>query len=426
MKKSIINFTNGVAATLVMLTYFGCSKKEINEGKPTGNLNLNVGIAIATFDVYDQLKAANLDEFVVIIYNEADEIVESYSRAADMPDLISLPEGTYYAEAHSDNNLPAAFDNDYYYGVSENFEIVTGETTTAGITCSLANIRVTVIYSDNVINGFEDYSTIVSNAGGSLLFEADETRAGYFNEGPLNIEATLIYTDGAGDTQTKILTGAVENAETGKHYQITIDATVSGGDAAIELSVDESYETVIVEITGETPVTGPGNGDLLISEIMYNPAVISDTEGEWFEVFNNSANDYNLLDVVLVRVSTDDRHTISSDVIIPPGGYAVLARTITATDNVDYTYGSAISLPNTGDELQLYTYGTDGTDGELICALDYGAANFNTGLSGISIQLDPSITDPSEAMDGLNWCESTASYSADNLGTPGLINTTCP
>jgi hypothetical protein len=128
---------------------------------------------------------------------------------------------------------------------------------------------------------------------------------------------------------------------------------------------------------------------------------------------------------VLVRVSNDDRHTIGSDVIITPGSSAVLARTMTATENVDYVYGSSISLPNSGEELQLYTYGTDGTDGELICRVDYGAVNFNTGLSGISIQLDPAITDPTDAMDGLNWCESTASYSVDNLGTPGLENTAC-
>jgi hypothetical protein len=408
-----------------MLTFFGCSKKEVNEEKPRGNLNLNVGIAIAAFDVYNQLKAANLDEFVVTIYNETDEVVESYTRAADMPEVISLPEGIYYADAYSDNNLPAAFENDYYYGISESFEIIAGESTAASITCTLANIRVTVIYSDNVINGYDDYSTAVSNSGGSLVFEADETRAGYFNEGPLDIEATLTYSDGVGDPQTKILTGVIADAEPGKHYQITIDAAVAGGEAVIELSADESYETIVVEISEETPVAGPGNGDLLITEIMYNPAVISDSEGEWIEIFNNTASDYNLHNVVLVRVSSDDRHTIISDVIIPPGGFAVLARTVTATDNVDYAYGSSISLPNTGEKLQLFTYGTDGTDGELICSVDYGAANFNTGLSGISIQLDPSITDSEEAMDGLNWCESTASYSADNLGTPGSVNTDC-
>lgn len=424
MKNSIINLPNGVVATLVMLLFFACSKKERNEELPEGNLALSVGIAVSASDVYNQLKAANLDEFVVTIYNESDQIVGNYNYV-EMPDNIPLPIGTYYAEAHSDNNLPAEFENDYYHGVSDNFSITAAQTSSVSITCTLANIMVTVIYSDNVISAYDDYTTTVSNAGGSLVFVSDEIRPGYFDEGPLDIEANLLYTNGAGDPQTKTLTGSIEDAEPGKHYEIQIDAAIEGGDATISLSADETYETEVILISGETPVSGPGNGDLLITEIMYNPAVISDTEGEWIEIYNNSGSDYNLQNVVLVRESNDDRHTVSSDLILVPGGSAVLARTITATDNVDYVYGSSLSLPNTGEELQLYTYGTDGTDGELICRVDYGAANFNTGLSGVSIQLDPSITDAAEAMDGLNWCESTEAYSADNLGTPGSINTTC-
>lgn len=417
---------NGVAATLITLLLFACSKREANDEKPSGNLQLNVGVAVASFDVYNQLKAADLDEFVVNIYSDANELIASFPRAADMPGNIPLQEGVYYAEAYSDNNLPAEFDNDHYYGVSENFVIVASQTSSTSITCTLANIMVTVIYSNNVISGFDDYSTRVSNAGGSLEFTANETRAGYFNSGPLDIVATLLYTDGAGDPQTTVLSGVIDNAEPGMHYEILIDASVAGGEAVIELIADENYATEVVVISEEAPVAGPGNGDLLITEIMYNPDVISDTEGEWIEVHNNTGSDYNLLNVVLVRVSTDDRHIISADLIVTPGGYAVLGRTATATDNVDYAYGSSINLPNTGEELQLYTYGTDGTDGALICTVDYGAENFNTGLSGASIQLNPAINNPAEAMDGLNWCESTASYSSDNLGTPGSVNTTCP
>jgi hypothetical protein len=426
MKKSIINFRNGVVSTLILTTFLTCTKKGITEEKPTGFLSLKVGMAVAVFDVHSHLKAANPDDFIVNIFSDDGELVESFARAADIPENIPLPEGTYYAEAYSDNNLPAAFENDYYYGVSDPFDILAGQTSSISITCKLANIMVSVIYSDNVISGFDDYSTTVSNSGGSLLFAATETRAGYFSEGPLNIEAVLLFDDGSGTMESKILSGIIQGAEAGKHYQILIDAAMEEGEAGIELIVDESYETELVVISEEGPVAGPGTGDLLITEIMYNPAVISDTEGEWIEIYNNSATDYNLLNVIFVRVSTDDRHTIGSDIILSPGDHAVLARTAAAADQVDYVYGSSISLPNTGDELQLYTYGSDGTDGDLICRVDYGAVNFNTGLSGVSIQLDPSITDPAEAMDGLNWCESTLSYSADNLGTPGEANTDCP
>jgi hypothetical protein len=426
MRNLISNFRYGVSATLIMCILLTCSKNEVSVKKPVGTLKIDLGVSVASYDVYNHLKAANPEEFVVNIYNTSDELIIGFNRAADIPEVIELPEGSYYAEAYSDNNIPAAFENDYYYGRSDNFDIIAAQTSTVVITCTLSNIMVTVIYSDNVMSSFDDYITTVSNAGGSLIFGPDETRPGYFDEGPLSINANLYYSDDAGEPQSKMLTGTIQNAIPGRHYQILIDATISDGEAIVDLVVDESYDTEVVVISEDESGSSAGNGDLLITEIMYNPAALSDTEGEWIEIYNNSASDYNLLNVIVVRASTGDRHTIGSDIILSQGSYAVIARTATATDHVDYVYGSSISLPNTGEELQLFTYGTNGTDGELICVVDYGAANFNTGLSGISVQLDPSISEVAQAMNGLNWCESTQTYSTGDLGSPGIQNTPCP
>lgn len=420
------NLHHAIAVMLALLIILSCSKHENTDGGPLGKLELNMGVSVAVYDVYNQVKAANPDEFSVEIYSGTGELFISYANSTEMPDLIDLPVGIYYAEAHSENDLPAAFENDYYYGATSSFEILAGQTQIVSLNCSLANIMVSVIYSQTVIDEFTDFSTTVSNPNGSLVFARNETRPGFFDEGPLNIEANLYYPDGTGGSLVKSLTYRIDNAEHGKHYEIHIDASVPGGGAVINLSVDESYETEVVSLN-DALIEGPiGYGDLLITEIMYNPALLGDTEGEFIEVVNNSVADINLNQVVIVRVNGDDRHTINTDVVLSPGDYAVLGRTLTASDNVDYSYGSAITLPNTGEILQLANYGTDGTNGSVICGVDYGAANFITGLSGVSLQLSNDVSSVGEILDGLNWCESTQAYSTGDLGTPGLANYVCP
>lgn len=410
-----------IPAALFMLCT-ACSKKDQETGK-TGFLSLTTGVSVEVFDVYNNLKVAEPDEFAVIIYDEAGTEITSYARAGDMPETVELPEGSYYAVAHSNNNLPAEFENPYYYGESGIFVIVPGETTSAAITCVLSNIMVTVVYSQSVIDDFDTYETEVSNTEGSLTFGMSETRAGYFNAGPLNIEATLTYTSG-GTPETLTLTGNIASPETGKHYEIHIEASLADGYGNISLNVDETYETEIVTISDEDP-SGWNFGDLLITEIMYDPDALSDTEGEWLEVYNNTDETVNLNDLILRRGSNDATHQISTDIELLPGEYAVLGRTATATDNVDYVYGSSISLPNAGEELILNTYGTDGTDGFIIFSVNYEADGFPSGTAGSSLQLSQGITNASQAMLGTNWCESTQMYNTDDYGTPGAVNDIC-
>jgi hypothetical protein len=75
--------------------------------------------------------------------------------------------------------------------------------------------------------------------------------------------------------------------------------------------------------------------------------------------------------------------------------------------------------------LILNEYGTDGTDGNIICRVDYGEAGFPTGLNGCSMQLAPDITEVDDALLGTNWCASTLTFASGDLGTPGTQNTTC-
>jgi hypothetical protein len=151
--------------------------------------------------------------------------------------------------------------------------------------------------------------------------------------------------------------------------------------------------------------------------------MLSDTEGEWLELFNHSSQSINLQNLILGRDDAN-RHTISDSIVIHPGEYFVLERTETATAFSGYVYGSGILLPNTGGILYIWNEGTETEPGALIFSLDYSAAGFPS-LTGQSLSLDPNRLNAAEAVLGSSWCAATSVYDTGDSGTPGSVNDVC-
>ena len=99
----------------------------------------------------------------------------------------------------------------------------------------------------------------------------------------------------------------------------------------------------------------PSRAGVIIDEIMQNPSAVSDTSGEWFELFNPDALAVDLYQWRIADLGSNS-HVIASHLIIPADGYAVLGRSTGANGGVavDYAYGSDISLGNGADELLLF------------------------------------------------------------------------
>jgi len=174
----------------------------------------------------------------------------------------------------------------------------------------------------------------------------------------------------------------------------------------------------------DPPVDEIGYGELLITEIMFDPSALTDTYGEWFEIYNNSGQPVNLQNLILSR-DTVNIHTIADSIVLLPGAYFVFERNDTATDAANsYTYGSDISLSNTGAVLSIFNKGTEADPGTLIFSVDYGGDNFPS-LAGASISLNPTKLNASDAVSGSSWCLSTSVYNTGDLGTPGAINDLC-
>lgn len=412
---------------LLPLLGWSCQKDEGADNRPAGTLTLRVGLFVSVSGVSENLKSTlGTEDFRVVILNTAGQAVRTFDRAADMPEQISLETGSYYAEASFGTNPGAAFESPYYFGRSATFVITPGGAVSEAVNCQLANTVVTVVYSDHVKASFSDYTTTVSSTAGSLVYGPAETRTGYFQPLPLTVRATLTWITSDGSPATRVLSGSIAAPEARRKYEIRVDATAAAGSSALTVNVDETVdltEVVTLSESDEPAAEGWTAADLLITEIMFDPAALTDASGEWFEVYNTTDHALDLGNLVIDKNGTE-RHVIASNVRVEAGGYLVLSRTETAVTGAGYVYGSSISLNNTGAVLSLSTYGTNGSDGMVICSVNYGSTGFPSA-SGASICLDPDRLTAAGASSGSSWCTAVTPYASGDLGTPGSMNDNC-
>jgi hypothetical protein len=159
-----------------------------------------------------------------------------------------------------------------------------------------------------------------------------------------------------------------------------------------------------------TPVSAFNPGDIIITEIMNDPADVPDEVGEYFEVYNTTGApiDLNGWDISDNGI---DAHTINASVVVPAGGFAVLGRNSAAGaygfGGVFYGYDNDILLANGDDEIILTA--PDGTE---IDRVEYdGGPNF-PDPTGASMNLDPDAFDAVSNDNGANWCASTSAIAS--------------
>jgi hypothetical protein len=163
-------------------------------------------------------------------------------------------------------------------------------------------------------------------------------------------------------------------------------------------------------------------GDVLITEFLRDPARVSDTDGEWFEIYNNSGAPLRMCGWRIADEGTDT-HTMVSDVYLAAGAYAVLGRSADTTRNggarVDYAYGLGLTLGNgTDDEIVLWQ------DATMIDRVAYVAPSWPL-LGGVSASLRTSAYSATANDSYLNWCYATSTFGAGDKGTPGAANDPC-
>lgn len=173
-------------------------------------------------------------------------------------------------------------------------------------------------------------------------------------------------------------------------------------------------------------------GDLVITELMYNPspAVGTDDGNEWVEIYNPTANSIDLNGLVF-EDGNPSTGRIRDSVVVAAGDYAVLA----TGDGTGWGYGpvgftpdgyyhgtgSSMALSNSNGETVAIKVGTN--------TIDVIPAYTNLTLNGTSWSLSGAVAPTATANDtAVSWCPSTSliGTSTTDHGTPGAANDTCP
>jgi predicted amidohydrolase len=168
----------------------------------------------------------------------------------------------------------------------------------------------------------------------------------------------------------------------------------------------------VIPKPGTPPPPPPPTGKIVITEIMPNPKAVSDTSGEWFEVYNAGTS---TVDLSGWSIKDDNSsHTINKSLSIAPGQYRVLGiNDSTATNGgvpVAYEY-SSFSLTNTADEIRIHD-----PSGKEVDKVEWGTGW--TIYDGASLALKQPGLDNNVAS---NWCKETTKWSgsAGDYGSPG-------
>ncbi|MCK6526021.1 lamin tail domain-containing protein [Myxococcota bacterium] len=166
----------------------------------------------------------------------------------------------------------------------------------------------------------------------------------------------------------------------------------------------------------------PRVGDLVVTEVMVDPATVSDSAGEYVEVYN--AADYAIsLSGWVLGDGLSESHTLASAPTLAPGDVVVLARNASEASNGgfegDYQY-TGLTLDNESDGVVLSFAGV------VVDEVRYRDDLGFTVPAGAALTLDPGSYDAAANDAGSAWCRATTPIvSGGDFGTPGRANDDC-
>jgi len=182
---------------------------------------------------------------------------------------------------------------------------------------------------------------------------------------------------------------------------------------------DENCDGDDAEASQTPSVVDLSVGDLVISEVMYNPAAVGDVDGEWFEIYVMYEGDVDLGGLSIC--DNQGCTSINTSLLVQSGSYVVVGTNAdTATNggvDVDFEYSGLNGLSNSGDVITL-SYG-----GIIMDTVDYTLGFPN--LNGESMTLGSQNLTADLNDEFFHWCAATSVYGDGDLGTPGAENDSC-
>ncbi|GLB50341.1 lamin tail domain-containing protein [Neptunitalea lumnitzerae] len=189
------------------------------------------------------------------------------------------------------------------------------------------------------------------------------------------------------------------------------DLTINGG----ECDGNTLSGTISDVICLPCPAT---EGDLIITEIMQNPNIVSDDNGEYFEVYNTTGAAIDMLGLVIGSNNASEEFTVDTSVIVPAGGYVIFGKSADTAINggveVDYEYHSSFYLGNGADQVTISCPGS----GNVIDEVVYDGGTAFPDPTGSAMELSFASYNSTDNDNGANWFESLIPFGDGDYGTP--------
>lgn len=240
---------NGTPTEVGYLSLSGLEMKVIYDGE-TETMPDDTADASAT-----RAATPQVDDFIVEVVNARGESVASKSYAEwKAAERNELPVGSYTLKVRSQEQFPDVEWEAPVYAASKDFVIEREQTTTLDdITCTLANIKVTMLFSADLADMLsDDTKAVISLGDKSMEFGKKETRAAYYlPEKELNtLEFQL--TGSFADTGKPVtLNKSIPNVKAGQWRKITLVIEwADKGDVVFDIKVDNFVLDETVEVNG--------------------------------------------------------------------------------------------------------------------------------------------------------------------------------
>ena len=240
---------NGTPTEVGYLSLSGLEMKVIYDGE-TETMPDDTADASAT-----RAATPQVDDFIVEVVNARGESVASKSYAEwKAAERNELPVGSYTLKVRSQEQFPDVEWEAPVYAASKDFVIEREQTTTLDdITCTLANIKVTMLFSADLADMLsDDTKAVISLGDKSMEFGKKETRAAYYlpekELNTLEFQLTGSFTD-TGKPVT--LNKSIPNVKAGQWRKITLVIEwADKGDVVFDIEVDNFVLDETVEVNG--------------------------------------------------------------------------------------------------------------------------------------------------------------------------------
>lgn len=188
-------------------------------------------------------------QLYVEVKNASNEVVYSTSDFANdsqfsSGNYLTVAPGQYTVIAHSANwdGSDSGFNTPYYYGETT-VTIKTKTVTTAKVTCTLANVKVSVNFSQDFQESFASATATVVSAVADVNAQAftmgSNKGSAYFPVGNLTATLSVFNKSGQGFSDMREITGV----QARDHYIINYTVAASGNQGKVTVQVDPTTNT---------------------------------------------------------------------------------------------------------------------------------------------------------------------------------------